>query len=253
VKIEILGCSGGIGQGLKTTTFLVDDTLLLDAGTGVELLTMERLLNIRDVVITHGHLDHIIGLPLMISTIFDQHQAPINVYALPEVITALKEHIFNWTIWPDFTTLPEENPIIRLHSVNVGDILNLQGKVIEVIPATHPTPTAGYLIKETAHSFLFTGDSGLNKTLATLLNQHQPELLIIDVSFADESTPLAEQSGHLTPAMLAQQLMSLEYTPRIAITHLKPGVEDRIIQQCHRLLPNQQIDRLKQGEVITLR
>ncbi|RTE64757.1 3',5'-cyclic-nucleotide phosphodiesterase [Amphritea opalescens] len=253
MKIEILGCSGGIGQGLKTTTFLIDETLLLDAGTGLELLTMERLLNIRDVVITHGHLDHIIGLPLMLATIFDQHRAPIDVYALPEVITALKEHIFNWTIWPDYTTLPEDNPIIRLHPVDVGDIMNIQDKAIEVIPATHPTPTAGYLIKDASHSFLFTGDSGLNEPLSALLNQHQPELLIIDVSFIDESTALAQLSGHLTPSLLALQLKSLEYNPRIAITHLKPGVEDHIMQQCHRLLPQQQVDRLLQGEVITLR
>lgn len=252
MKIEILGCSGGIGQGLKTTTFLIDDTLLLDAGTGVELLSMERQLNIRDVVITHGHLDHIIGLPLMLATIFDQHRAPINVYALPDVLAALQAHIFNWTIWPDYTVLPEDKPIIRLHPIHVGNTFSLQDKTIEVIPAEHPTPTAGYLIADASHSFLFTGDSGLNEQLAPLLNQHQPDLLIIDVSFTDESTPLAKLSGHLTPSMLAQQLKPLEYSPQVAITHLKPGVEAVVMQQCHRLLPNQQLDRLQQGEVITL-
>ncbi|UTW01977.1 3',5'-cyclic-nucleotide phosphodiesterase [Amphritea atlantica] len=252
MKIEILGCSGGIGPGLKTTTFLIDDSLLLDAGTGVELLTIERLLNIRDVVITHGHLDHIIGLPLMLATIFDQHRDPINIYAHPAVITALEQHIFNWTIWPDYTRLPEAKPIINLHPVDVGDILKLQNKTIEVMPAEHPTPTVGYLISDGLNIFVFTGDTGTNDQLWPLLNQRKPDLLIIDVSFTDESDALARVSGHLTPSLLTQQLTQLEANPRIAITHLKPGVEDAIMQQCLRLLPHRQIDRLQQGEVITL-
>ncbi|WP_428034550.1 MBL fold metallo-hydrolase [Amphritea sp.] len=252
MKIEILGCSGGIGPGLKTTTFLIDDTLLLDSGTGVELLSMERMLNIRDVVITHGHLDHIIGLPLMLATIFDQHQQPIHVYALPKVIAALEQHIFNWTIWPDYTKLPEERPIISLHQVEVGDALTIQGKTVTVLPSEHPTPTVGYLIDNGQNSFVFTGDTGSNDKLWPLINQHKPDLLIIDVSFTDESDQLARLSGHLTPALLAQQLIQLTQNPRIAITHLKPGVEDTIMQQCQRLLPQRQIDRLHQGEVITL-
>ncbi|WP_290698297.1 3',5'-cyclic-nucleotide phosphodiesterase [Amphritea sp.] len=252
MKIEVLGCSGGIGQGLKTTTFLIDDSLLLDAGTGVELLTMERMLNIRDIIITHAHLDHIIGLPLMLATIFDLHQRPINIYALPEVISALKQHIFNWTIWPDYTVLPEERPIINMHSVNIGETLLIQKKKIEVIPAQHPTPTAGYLVSDGQHSFAFTGDSGINDALWSILNSRKPDLLIIDVSFTDESEELARLSGHLTPSLLAQQIQQLRIDPRIAITHLKPGIEDIIMQQCHQLLPQHQIDRLNHGEVINL-
>ena len=252
VKLEILGCSGGIGQGLKTTTFLIDNSLLLDAGTGVELLTMEQMLDIQDVVITHGHLDHIIGLPLMLATIFDQHRQPINLYALPEVIDALKNHIFNWTIWPDYTTLPEQQPILKFNSINVGDRIRLQDKEIEVIPAQHPTPTAGYLISNNKQSFAFTGDSGINDQLWPILSQRQPDLLIIDVSFTDEADELARLSGHLTPSLLASQLQQLQCDPRITITHLKPGFEDTIMQQCRKLIPDRQIDRLHQGEVINL-
>ncbi|BBB25818.1 3',5'-cyclic-nucleotide phosphodiesterase [Amphritea japonica] len=252
MKIEILGCSGGIGQGLKTTTFLIDDSLLLDAGTGVELMTMEQMLNIRDIVITHAHLDHIIGLPLMLATIFDHNPTPINIYALPEVISALKQHIFNWVIWPDYTVLPEERPIIKMHSVNVSETLLIQQKKIEVIPAQHPTPTTGYLVSDGQNSFAFTGDSGINDSLWPILNDRNPDLLIIDVSFTNESEELARLSGHLTPSLLSQQILQLQIDPRIAITHLKPGVEGIIMQQCQQLLPQHQIDRLNHGEVISL-
>lgn len=252
MKIEILGCSGGIGQGLKTTTFLIDDSLLVDAGTGIELLTMERMLAIRDVVITHAHIDHIIGLPLMLATIYDQHQEPIHIHALPEVIEALENHIFNWTIWPDYTCLPEQNPIIHLHKISVGDSLRLQEKTIEVLPAEHPTPTVGYLVSDEHASFAFSGDSGINDSLWPILNTKKPDLLIIDVSFTDEVDELARLSGHLTPSHLKQQLAQLEHHARIMITHLKPGFEDTIMQQCRQLLPEWQIDRLHHSDVINL-
>ncbi|MFY0676661.1 MAG: 3',5'-cyclic-nucleotide phosphodiesterase [Neptuniibacter sp.] len=252
MKLEILGCSGGIGHGLKTTTFLIDESLLLDAGTGVELLKMDQMLAIRDVIITHAHIDHIIGLPLMLATIYDQHQEPINVYALPEVIEALKQHIFNWTIWPDYTQLPENKPIIRLHKVNVGDRLQLQGKTIEVLPSVHPTPTVGYFISTDQASFAFTGDTGINNDLWPILNQRKPDTVIIDVSFTDEVDELAKLSGHLTPSHLADQLKLFSHPARVLITHLKPGFEDTIMQQCRQILPNWQIDRLHHGDLLTI-
>lgn len=252
MNIEILGCSGGIGQGLKTTTFLVDENLVLDAGTGIELLTMDQMLGIRDILITHAHLDHIIGLPLMLATIFDRHQEPINVYALPEVIQALKQHIFNWTIWPDYTQLPKHSPIIQLHEVNVGDTWVVQGKTIEVLPAEHPSPTAGYLISDQRSAFAFTGDNGCNDTLWPILNGAKPDLLIIDVSFTDDMDDLARISGHLTPNQLSEQLLSYEHPSKIMITHLKPGLEEIIMAQCNQQLPHRPVSRLIHGDIIKL-
>ncbi len=253
MNIEILGCSGGIGHGLKTTTFLLDQQLLIDAGTGVELLTPEQMLAIRDVVITHAHLDHIAGLPLMLATIYDRHQHPVDVYGHPDVIEALKNHIFNWTIWPDYTCLPEQRPILRLHSIREGEKLSLQGKTLQALPAAHPTPTLGYYVSDGRHGFAFSGDSGCNDALWPLLNRIKPDLLIVDVSFTDEVDELARLSGHLTPSQLRQQLTRFQHRDtRILITHLKPGFEDAIIEHCQRLLPEWRVERLEQGARIRL-
>ncbi|MBN3560963.1 MBL fold metallo-hydrolase [Aliamphritea spongicola] len=249
MKLDILGCSGGIGKGLKTTTFLVDDTLLLDAGTGVESLTLEQMLQIRTVLITHAHVDHITGLPLMLATIFDQHQAPIDVYALPEVIDALQTHIFNWVIWPDYTCLPEANPILRLHTLSVGDTLQLENKSVEVLPAEHPTPTVGYLLSNATTSFAFSGDNGINEQLWPILSDRRPDLLIIDVSFTDDVDELARLSGHLTPSHLAEELSHFSHDCPIMITHLKPGFESEIMERCQTLLPNRNIRRLVHGSL----
>ncbi|MCV6590949.1 MAG: 3',5'-cyclic-nucleotide phosphodiesterase [Marinobacterium sp.] len=252
MKLEILGCSGGIGKSLKTTTFLLDETLLIDAGTGVEQLTMTQMLKVRTVIITHAHIDHIAGLPLMLATIYDQHQHPIDIYALPEVVTALQQHIFNWTIWPDYTVLPEHQPILRMHTINVGDQLKCQGYDITALPASHPTPTVGYLVRHDSGSFAFSGDNGCNDKLWPVLNHEKPDLLIIDVSFTDDVQELARLSGHLTPSQLAQELAMFNHYCPIRITHLKPGFEDCIMQRCQQLIPERDISALQHGETLII-
>lgn len=252
MKLEILGCSGGIGKGLKTTSFLLDDKILVDAGTGLELLSLEQMLAIETIVITHAHLDHIAGLPLMLATIYDKHRHPIKVYASDVVISALKQHIFNWTIWPDYTQLPEQTPIVELCLFEVGEELYLPPYKINALPSEHPTPTQGYFISDGSRSFAFTGDTGQNPHLWPILNTLKPDLLIIDVSFIDELQELAKVSGHLTPSQLKTELKELDFMCQIRITHLKPGFEQIIQASCQALMPNTSVSALNHNEVIVI-
>jgi hypothetical protein len=43
MQIRVLGCSGSIAAGSRTTSFLVDDDVLVDAGTGVGDLTLDEM------------------------------------------------------------------------------------------------------------------------------------------------------------------------------------------------------------------
>ena len=102
MRIRILGCSGGIGAGSRTSAMLIDDDVLLDAGTGIGDLSLGDLQSIRHVFLTHAHLDHIAGLPMLIDSIFsDNVDIPVTVYGRRETLQAIQEHIFNWIIWPD--------------------------------------------------------------------------------------------------------------------------------------------------------
>ena len=114
MRIKILGCSGGVGPGLRTTSVLIDDELLIDAGTGVGDLALSQMRRIQHVVLTHSHLDHICGLAFMADNLFDLIDKPIEVHATQATLQAIQEHIFNWKIWPDFSKLPsEKHPLIR--------------------------------------------------------------------------------------------------------------------------------------------
>ena len=112
MELRVLGCSGGVGAGLRTTTLLLNEHILFDAGTGVGDLSLEEMAGIKHIFLTHSHLDHIADIPLLVDSVFDRINQPIVVHGLHETIEALRRHIFNNVIWPDFTKLPTaENPV----------------------------------------------------------------------------------------------------------------------------------------------
>ena len=108
MQIRVLGCSGSIAAGSRTTSFLLDRDVLIDAGTGVGDLTLDELARIDHILVSHSHLDHVLAIGLLADSVARRRAgaAPIRVHALPATIDALRKHLFNGVIWPDFTCLP---------------------------------------------------------------------------------------------------------------------------------------------------
>ncbi|MDH5445253.1 MAG: MBL fold metallo-hydrolase, partial [Gammaproteobacteria bacterium] len=106
MELRVLGCSGGIGEQLRTTSLLLNGEILIDAGTGLGDLSLQEMASIGHVFLTHSHLDHLAGLPLLIDSIFDQIKSPLVIHAQPVTLKAVQDHIFNNVIWPDFSVLP---------------------------------------------------------------------------------------------------------------------------------------------------
>jgi ribonuclease BN (tRNA processing enzyme) len=226
MKVRILGCSGGIGgRHLRTTALLVDDDILIDAGTGVGDLSITELARIEHVFITHSHLDHVAWVPFIVDTVGDQRERPLILYALPETLAALKAHIFNWTIWPDFTVLPSpERAYLRFEPIAIGDAVSLAGRRVEVLPANHTVPAVGYRLDSGKASLVFTGDTSTSKPLWDAINaSHNLRYLLIETAFSDRAMDLAITSKHLCPRLLVDELRQLHHDPEIFITQLKPG------------------------------
>ncbi|HRE17516.1 MAG TPA: 3',5'-cyclic-nucleotide phosphodiesterase [Rhodocyclaceae bacterium] len=226
MKLRILGCSGGIGgRHLRTTSMLVDHDILIDAGTGVADLSMAELSVIDHVFLTHTHLDHIASLPLMIDTIGDRRQKPLVVYGTEAVLTILRNHIFNWAIWPDFSEIPSaEKPWMRFQTIEVGKTLKIDGRKITALPADHTVPAVGYCLDSGEGSLVFSGDTGPCDAFWKAVNRFSNlRHLIIECAFSNREERLAELSKHLCPNMLATELAKLERDCEIYITHLKPG------------------------------
>lgn len=257
MKIRVLGCSGGIGKGVATTAFLVDDDMLIDAGTGVCDLSLDEMRRIRHIFITHSHLDHIASIPLLADTLFDDLiDNPLTVYARTETLSALKQHIFNWTIWPDFTTLPDKaRPVLRFVQMQPSEVVETGGRSVEMIAVNHSIAGAGYRIESHGRSFAFSGDTTTNETLWPALNRHRSlDLLFVESAFSDKDIELAQKAFHYCPALLARDLpaLQLETRPRVCVSHLKPGEEKLIIEQCRAALPDWDLQALQNGDVFDL-
>jgi ribonuclease BN (tRNA processing enzyme) len=226
MRLRVLGCSGGIGgRHLRTTSFLLDSDILIDAGTGVGDLTLAELSQIDHIFITHSHLDHVTSIPFLVDTVGGMRSRPLNVYTTRATIEILRNHLFNWAMWPDFSEIPTpEAPFMRYREIEVGNSITLGGRSITAIPANHTVPAVGYHLDSGAASLVFTGDTGPNDALWAIVNRiANLKFLIIETAFSNKERQLAEISRHLCPATLAEELAKLERSPEIFITHLKPG------------------------------
>ena len=237
MKVRVLGCSGAIAKNCRTTSFLLDDNLLVDAGTGVGDLTLDEMRAIDDVLLTHSHLDHIAALPLMVDAVAAQRTAPLRIHALQGTIEALKVHIFNNTIWPDFSQIPTPDaPFITFHPLETGDKFSLGGKNIEVLPAVHTVPAAGYAVAGSKGYWVFTGDTEINPALWARINQIDVAMLVIETAFSNREKELAKRSLHLSPMVLANELDCIGEGKNypIYITHTKPAETELIMAEIQR-------------------
>ncbi len=234
MNLRILGCSGGIGGELRTTSLMLDDDILIDAGTGIGSLSLQEMAKLQHVFLTHSHLDHIANLPLLIDSIFEKKIGhPIIVHAQPATIKALKEHIFNWVIWPDFSRLPEEdNPVLVFNEMTPGDLVSIGDREFEMIPVNHAVPSVGYYIRQNDRAMAFSGDTTTNDTFWDGLNlRDKLDVLIIEVAFPNAQLELSKAAFHYCPSLLAADIVKLEHTPKIYISHPKPGQEAEIAQE----------------------
>jgi ribonuclease BN (tRNA processing enzyme) len=260
MQIRVLGCSGSIAAGSRTTSFLLDERVLIDAGTGVGDLTLDEMCAVDHIFITHSHLDHVLSIGLLADSVARRRRAaarpPVQVHALAETLAALRTHVFNGVIWPDFTRLPDAaNPTLQLVPLVLGQVVEAAGHRIEVLPAQHTVPAVGYAVlgqSAAAGAWVYTGDTGPNAALWDRLATLKVAALVIETAFRDDEHAVATVSQHLCPARLQTELMQLAQPTDVYITHIKPGEVQTVMAEisaqrtAHRILP------LVSGQVIQL-
>ena len=255
MRIRILGCSGGIGAGSRTSAMLVDDDVLIDAGTGIGDLGLDDLDGIRHVFLTHAHLDHIAGLPMLVDSIFEpDFDVPLTVYAREETLRAVQDHLFNDAIWPDFAKLPSPaRPMLRYKLLSPGETVAIGHRSFYAVDVKHSVPSLGFTVRNSKGAFAVSGDTKTNKTLWPVLNGCEDlKLLVIEVSFPDEMETLATDAGHYCPRTLTKDLERLRHDPEIWLTGMKPGEEARIYDQVVAACPDRNIQMLARGTVLSV-
>ena len=232
---------------------LIDNDVLIDAGTGIGDLALAELHAIRHVFLTHAHLDHIAGLPMLVDANFEEDfETPVTVYAREETLAAVRAHLFNDVIWPDFTRIPsEQNAILQLEVCNPGDTKTIGHRDFHAVDVSHSVPSLGYTVQNSGGVFAVSGDTKTNETLWPALNACDDlRALVIEVSFPDELEALATEAGHYTPRTMCADLERLQHEPEIWLTGMKPGQEERILRQVIKAAPTKNIRMLARGTVI---
>lgn len=254
MKFRVLGCSGGIGARARTTSFIVDEDILIDAGTGVEDLSIDELARIDHVFLTHSHLDHIAALPLLVDSVGGMRSKPLVVHALPETIVALRTHIFNWTIWPDFTEIPHyERPWMVFEPLSVGAVVEVDGRHVRSLPASHTVPALAFHLYTNNGAIVFSGDTGPNDEFWRQVNGVQKlRYLIIETAFSNREQDLAVTARHLFPIQLGEELAKLQRETEILITHLKPSDKATIEKEVHAWAGRYSPRILERGDVFEI-
>ncbi len=253
--VKVLGASGSEGPGNNPPAFLIDDFLLMDAGTVSLSLDRDAQCKITHIFLTHAHLDHIKGIPFLVDNIVAGKQGcRLIVLSGKEVISDLRRNIFNNRIWPDFTTIPDAGePVMRYQEISTRNPIFVGNYRIHATRVNHAVPTYGYMIENSSDdALIYSGDTGPTDLIWKRMRGHRVKALIIEVSFPDEMTELALASGHLTPSLLEAELSKMFVTPAsVYITHLKPFYKESIEQQLSRI-QGVRIIVLQDGMVLTV-
>jgi ribonuclease BN (tRNA processing enzyme) len=261
MQIRVLGCSGSIGAGNRTTSFLIDGHALIDAGTGVGDLTLDEMAAVDHIFLTHSHLDHVLAVGLLADNVARvRHTAgrpPIRIHALAPTLAALHAHVFNGVIWPDFTRLPEASrPVLQLLPLQIGQTIAVGNARVEALPAWHTVPAVGYAVTRADRpergAWVFTGDTGPNPALWERLAQIKVHSLVIDTAFGDDEHALAGLSRHLCPCRLREELAHLATPSNVYVTHIKPGEVQAVMAEIAAYTTPHRVRALASGCMLTL-
>ena len=240
MKIQVLGGHGGLARGFNTTSFLVDQKLLIDAGAVASALSIEDQIKIDNILITHSHLDHIKDLAFICDNCFGLRDAPFAVYTHPTVKKVIKDHLLNNIVWPDFTTLPSiDNPTMDIWGVTPEESFKAGKYQVMPVRVQHPLDAMGYILSDDKGSVLFSGDTGNTNRIWEIARKIKNlKAIFTEVSFPNSMQRIATLSDHHTPESLKEEIPKMPPNIPIILTHLKPNFRKEIMEEISKLREN---------------
>lgn len=225
--------NGGYSPGQHLTTFLIDGRVALDAGSLAMAASESDRALVRDIVLTHAHLDHIAGLPLFVDDLFASLTEPIRVHATREVFEVLERDVFNWSVYPRFSELNNENgPVLEYRLFTLGSEFSIGHLNFRSIPVDHKVPSSGFIIDDGKAAIAFSGDTSSSSAFWEKVNERDDlKAVLIECAFPDRMSALAEASHHLTPAILRAQLDLLKIDAEVCVINIKPMYRDEVINE----------------------
>jgi 3',5'-cyclic-nucleotide phosphodiesterase len=248
MKLRVLGCYGGNIPGHGMTSLLINGSVALDAGWVSGALSLKEQVKVKDIMISHSHLDHTCTLPFLIDNNFSAPGFALRIYAIPEVVASMKNHLFNNHTWPDFTCLPNDlTPVLKLVEVTPEQPFTINGLTVRPVLVSHIVPTAGFIVEDKKGAIAFSSDTGPTERFWELVNSTKRlRAVITETSFPNELQDLANISGHLTPNTLEQELKKLKKDVPVYLYGGKPKHLKKIKKEV-KALKQKRLKLLVQG------
>ena len=253
MRLKVLGGFGSEGMGQRPTAFLIDDAVLVDAGTVAGGLTVPEQVEVTHALLSHAHLDHTVGLAFLSDTLaMVSPERTVTACSIAPVVDTLRNHVFNDALWPNFTVLPPQDPVLKLRVLPEDAESRVGNLRVRPVPVDHTVPTAGFVIHDGDTGFAYTGDTGPTTRLWQVARDLRGlKALVVETAFPNRQERLAQVSGHLTPAMLQREIDKMPADVPIWIFHIKPQLYQETAEELARL-GHPRIHILEQGKTYTI-
>lgn len=260
MNLRVLGCSGSDLPGHHLTSFLVNDTILLDAGSVTSAIDLAAQARLEHIFVTHPHLDHIKDILFLADNLIEffagKQRPPLQIHGLPEVLDAIATHLLNDTIWPDFTMIPQNSPVLTYAPMTPGVPIVCGDVTVATYPVNHAKAASGFVLWQAggARNLAYTGDTGPCDAWWKFCDDLPFALrhLITEASFPSDMEALATASKHLTPRLLRAELAKLRAKPEIHIYHMKAPFAVQIQKELRTELAGHIYHLLREHESITI-
>lgn len=239
MEFKVLGCHGGETPNHRPPAFAIDGRAVIDAGSLTSVLTLEEQQKIEFVLISHAHVDHVRDLALIADTRAQMGGPPLTVASTKGTISALKRHMFNQKLWPDFTNIPSrQNPTVVFKTIRPDVTTKLSRFFVTPIEVNHTVEAVGFIVSDGRSSVVYSGDTGPTERLWQIV-KHREDIsaLVMEVAFPNRRRKLAIASGHHTPKLLEKGLRMLgnKRDLPVLLFHIKPVFQREVERDLLRI------------------
>jgi cAMP phosphodiesterase len=236
VKVTLVPSSvsdRGPRQHQYLTSYQINDTLAIDAGSLGLAGTAQQQARIQHVLITHTHLDHIASLPIFVENAYEGKPSCVTIHASEAVLTCLRQDIFNDRVWPDYLRLSSEgSPFLKMSVLESEKPIELEGLRITPVPVDHVVPTFGFLVEDKDAAIVIVGDTGPTEAIWQCASRAANlKAVFLEATFPESMAGLAKISKHLTPALFAREVQKLKQRPRVIAVHIKARFRAEVVRE----------------------
>jgi cAMP phosphodiesterase len=246
VKVTLLPSAVGPDkQFYFCTSYIINDCLAIDAGSLGFHESPQVQVQVRDVLVSHTHIDHIASLAIFVENAYEGKADCVTIHGSSTVLDCLQRDVFNNRLWPDFITMSANSkaPFLKLAKLEAGRRVEIAGLRITPVDVNHVVPTFGFIIEDAGGTIAISSDTGPTQELWTEANRTANlKSVFLEATFPNNLQWLADVSKHLTPAQFAQEVAKLNRPVPVIAVHLKARFRQAVMDELRSLgLANLQI------------